>query len=457
MFNRMDQDDNGFRRLLNQQLRSRVIPPGAQRLLKAPRIRLLPLPPPRELLISRLLRPLSLGLFRLDNLKLLRTLRHLELSTWADLTSRAPAGTRACLDLTVLLPDLALPAFPPAPRPWPGDPASTRPGQYWRMQRGPGDWAWGGIFQIIDYRPERDILTLQRWVDFPSPPDHPRRIHRTGHTFTNTTSSDFTTRSTHRLLVLHPRDSGKGTIRAEFPDTPTLSMLPCPSWVDQLWPNMTSATTWSLYTDASWRAIHPPQAPAVFGLQGSHRGRGAVFLSADHPDWCSHILTVKFDIPPTIQALGGTAQVAELLAIQTGVFILHSLHLLGTVHSDCLGAVKKITRRWSSGRSYLEEGAALMASSQSCLSEQIYLKWLRGHPERSDTPAAAWSRQQWNIYIADAAAKTWEIGSLPHSPVPILQIHSIPFHDILTRSSAPKPGIGQDRRAPHCWGTSGLY
>ena len=62
-----------------------------------------------------LLRPLSLGLPRLDNLKLLRTFRHLELSTWADLTSRAPDGTRAWLDLTVLLPDLALPAILAAP------------------------------------------------------------------------------------------------------------------------------------------------------------------------------------------------------------------------------------------------------------------------------------------------------------------------------------------------------
>ena len=77
-----------------------------------------------------------------------------------------------------------------------------------------------------------------------------------------TTSSDFTTRSTHRLLVQRPRDFGKGTIRAEFPDTPTLSTLPGPSWVDQLRPHISSATTWSLYTDASWRGIHPPPGPS---------------------------------------------------------------------------------------------------------------------------------------------------------------------------------------------------
>ena len=135
-----------------------------------------------------------------------------------------------------------------------------------------------------------------------SPPEQPRRITRTGHTFV-TASSDFTNHSTHRLLIIQSRDSSKGTIRAEFPDTPKLSTPPGPSWMDQLRPHMTSATTWSVYTDASWRAIHPPQAQAVFGLQGSHHGRGAVFLSADHPDWCSEILAVRFDIPPTLQAL----------------------------------------------------------------------------------------------------------------------------------------------------------
>ena len=96
-------------------------------------------------------------------------------------------------------------------------------------------------------------------------------------------------------------------------------------------------------------------------------------------------------MPATLHAQGGTAQVADLLAIQTGLLILHSLHLRGAVHSDCLSAVKKITRRWSSGRSYLEAGAALLASSRSYLSDQIHLKWIKGHPERSASPPAAWS------------------------------------------------------------------
>ena len=84
-------------------------------------------------------RPLTLGLPRLDNFTLLRTLHRLGLHTWADLTSRAPDGTRSWLDLPGLLPDLSLPFFPPVHPPWPGDPVTTCPGQFWRLVRGSGN------------------------------------------------------------------------------------------------------------------------------------------------------------------------------------------------------------------------------------------------------------------------------------------------------------------------------
>ena len=101
------------------------------------------------------------------------------------------------------------------------------------------------------------------------------------------------------------------------------------------------------------------------------------------------MLAVRFEIPQTLSSLGGTALVEELLAIQAGLQLLNSLHLRGTVYSDCLGAVKKISRRWSTGRSFLDAGAALVTSSRAVLSEHIHLKWIKGHPERSDLPPTA--------------------------------------------------------------------
>ena len=82
---------------------------------------------------------------------LLRTLSRMNISTWADLTSRSPDDQRTWLDLPALIPDLALPDFSPNPVPWPGDPCSTRPGQFWRLTWGKDEWAWGGIFQISTY------------------------------------------------------------------------------------------------------------------------------------------------------------------------------------------------------------------------------------------------------------------------------------------------------------------
>ena len=144
---------------------------------------------------------------------------------WADLTSRAPNGTRTWLDLPELLPDLPLPSYPPVPQLWPGDPASTRPGQFWRLTRGPGDWDWGGIHQIIAYLREENVLKLQRWTEGRS-----RSLTRFGNTFT-TSPADFTYQCSHRLLVHPIRSHGKGILRAEFPDTPELTSSPGPSWV----------------------------------------------------------------------------------------------------------------------------------------------------------------------------------------------------------------------------------
>ena len=56
----------------------------------------------------------------------------------------------------------------------------------------------------------------------------------------------------------------------------------------------------------------------------------------------------------------------------------------------------------------------------------IHLEWHKGHPERSETPPAAWSRQQWGIFIADRLAKSQDICSLPYSPIP-----TIPLPDLL--------------------------
>ena len=147
-----------------------------------------------------LLRPLTLGFARLDDFKLLRALHRLNLSTWADLTTRSPDGTRQWLDLTTLCPEVNLPSFPPPHPPCPGAPDASRPGQFWRLTPGLAEWAWGGIYQIIGLLPESDALSIQRWSALPGGHDRPRPLTRNGLP-TTLSHHDFVSRATHRLLV----------------------------------------------------------------------------------------------------------------------------------------------------------------------------------------------------------------------------------------------------------------
>ena len=70
-----------------------------------------------------LLGSISLSFPRLDNYQLLRTLRRLDLSTWADLTVRTPDGQRTWLNVPAFLPEVALPSYPPTPVPCQATPA----------------------------------------------------------------------------------------------------------------------------------------------------------------------------------------------------------------------------------------------------------------------------------------------------------------------------------------------
>ena len=179
---------------------------------------------------------------------------------------------------------MVLPSFPPSTPPWPGELDASRPGQFWRLTRGRDKWAWGGIYQIIGSRPESDALTIQRWSALPGGLNRPRPIIRTGSP-TAILHTHFVFRVTHRLLVSSANSPGKGTIHAEFPDYLGPSPPPPSSWPDSLPSLLPGGPSWSVYTDASWRAQQPLQAQAAFGSQGTHSGRGALFLTADSPDW----------------------------------------------------------------------------------------------------------------------------------------------------------------------------
>ena len=134
---------------------------------------------------------------------------------------------------------------------------------------------------------------------------------------------------------------------------------------------------------------------------------------------------------------------AELLAIYAGISLLHTLNLRGTVYSDCLAAVKKITRRWTPGKAFQAAGAALVTAARFLLSSTLTVQWMKGHPERSDSPVSAWTRQQWGIYVADALAKN---KTSVHFHTPPYQYYEPTRSHYMTscpRSPCPIHGNGQ--------------
>ena len=98
--------------------------------------------------------------------------------------------------------------------------------------------------------------------------------------------------------------------------------------------------------------------------------------------------------------------------------------------------------------------SALVASNRPYLSDFsdcIHLQWTKGHPERSETPSAAWTRNQWGTYLADALAKESDIGSLPHSPIPSKRLHPIPLQDILLGMAMGWAGSFSPLGEPPCY------
>ena len=103
----------------------------------------------------------------------------------------------------------------------------------------------------------------------------------------------------------------KGSIRAKFPDTPNLTESPWHTWVYSLRPFIGWAPSCPIYTDASWRALQHPKPSSVRTARVPPGTQGPFPLGRHHRDWCSNILAVCFEIPPSLKAFRGTAQVAD--------------------------------------------------------------------------------------------------------------------------------------------------
>ena len=100
----------------------------------------------------------------------------------------------------------------------------------------------------------------------------------------------------------------------------------------------------------------------------------------------------------------------ELLALTGALQLLAHLQLRGTVYSDCQGLIRKLQQRDVLRRNTNSPGFPLLRDCQRLLSSTRSTQWIKGHPERSQTPKSGWSQDQWGNYIADHYARP------PHTP-----------------------------------------
>ena len=303
----------------------------------------------------------------------------------------------------------------------------------------------GGLFRIlIAPTATTPSVALQRWMGIEHrtwrpTPTNGQRVRPTGRPIT-IGIADFATRSNRRVIVHLPVPHQVGTILTHFPDTYQTTTPTRAHWTDSLRPLLDPSKHWRIYADGSWRARSPPQTDDYFLTGDSHGGGGALVLMATDEDWASRpIIVIPFTTEGLGPAQGGSPTLMELLAITGGIQILSCLNLQGTVLSDCQGLVRKIAQRHVLRRNPTNAGYPLLRDCARSLTHHRTLKWIKGHPERSQVPRSGWTQDQWGNFLADSFA------SDPHRPPP-LDFPQLTTHRILSHTA-----IAQASVQPHDW------
>ena len=242
-------------------------------------------------------------------------------------------------------------------------------------------------------------VSIQRWLGIehrtwrPTPTTG-QRVRPAGRTF-SIGRENFATRSNRRVIVHLPARQPVGTILTHFMDTFQLSTPTSAHWTDSLRPILDPSKHWRIYADGSWRARSPPQMDDYFFTGESHGGGGSLVLMATDGDWASRpILVLPFTTEDLGPSQGGSPTLMELIAITGCLQIFSHLNLQGTVFSDCQGLVRKIAQRNVLRRNPTNSGYPLLRDCVRNLTPHRSLKWIKGHPERSQAPRSGWTQDQ---------------------------------------------------------------
>ena len=254
----------------------------------------------------------------------------------------------------------------------------------------------GGLFRIVAApTATTPTVSIQRCLGLEHrtwrpTPTNGQRVRPAGRT-SIIGRADFAARSKRRVIVHLTARHQIGTILTHFLDTYQITTPTSAHWRDSLRPILDPSKHWRIYADGAWRARSPPQADDYFLMGDSHGGGGSLVLMATNGDWASRpIIVIPFTAEGLGPSQGGSPTLMELLAITGGLQILSHLNLQGTVLSDCQGLVRKLAQRNVLRRNLTNAGYPLLRDCVRNLTPHRTIKWIKGHPERSQAPRSGW-------------------------------------------------------------------
>jgi ribonuclease HI len=219
---------------------------------------------------------------------------------------------------------------------------------------------------------------------------------------------------------------------------------PLPEWLTPtILDNISQLGPYDIFTDGSWLDSGPAwnhithNSPAYTGTAG-------LVLISQADNW--------MDLPIiTLHLYNGTALDAtsaysmELISVVTALYLLSIMDSTATIFSDCQSVINKITKLQKSTtalRATTADSTLLTTALHHLQNKKQQLRWIKGHPERTQPDEALWTREMWGNHLADRTAS-----NALHTPsyqynnnsATILHISNIPPIDIAKLSPTLSP------------------
>ena len=224
----------------------------------------------------------------------------------------------------------------------------------------------------------------------------------------------------------------------------TTRRRPLPDWLTStILDNIHKLGPYDIFTDGSWLDSGPAWNHITHNSP-TYTGSAGLVLISQADNWMDlPIITLHLHNGLALDAT--SAYSMELLAVVTALYLLSIMDSTATIYSDCQSVINKITklqRSTTALRASTADSTLLTTALHHLQKKNQQLQWIKGHPERTQSDEALWTREMWGNHLADrAASNTLHPPSYQYNnnSATILSISNIPPIDIakLTPTLSP--------------------